>query len=261
LNRGYQWAQLCKCSAPCTAKQIKEYRSNISKLSRLLSGKIDRVKKELMSEMKNASDDKHYEQAAKIRDRISTLDHIKEVSLLDDSWAEDINEFIIAEAIDISNISGNYATGSIVKAKIFGLDNPISKKGVKVLFDKNGYRRFRIISNIKPNDTGMISEVVSRRFKHHEWGLPDFLLIDGGRGQINAATRKLLNLRLELPVVSIAKGPTRKGENLFFNPSFSMQLKNALINNKRVIKLLRDEAHRFAVSYHKILRRKGILGS
>lgn len=260
LGRGCQWLELGKCSAPCSPAEIKEYRRNVSRLSRLLSGKINRVKKELLREMKTNSKKKKFERAAEIRDRIRTLEHIKEVSLLDDSWAEDLNEYLVAEGVDISNISGKYATGSIIKAKIFGLSNLISKKGVKVQFDKNGYRRFRIRNYSGADDSGMIKEVVNRRFTHKEWGRPDFLLIDGGKGQINAAESEIKKLKISFPIVSIAKGPTRKGESLFFNPSFNTNLKNALINNKRVIKLLRDEAHHFAVSYHIVLRKKGILG-
>jgi excinuclease ABC subunit C len=260
LGRGCQWLELGKCSAPCTPLEIEEYRRNISQLSRLLTGKINRVKKELLREMKTASKKKQFELAAEIRDRIKTLEHIKEVSLLEDDWAENLNQYLVAEGVDISNISGKYATGSIIKAKIFGLDNAISKKGVKVQFDKNGYRRFRIRNYSGADDTGMIKEVVNRRFTHKEWVRPDFLLIDGGKGQINAAESEIKKLKISFPIVSIAKGPTRKGESLFFNPSFNINLKNALINNKRVIKLLRDEAHRFAVSYHKILRRKGTIG-
>lgn len=256
---GCQWSELDKCPAPCTGKELREYRQNISKLSRLLSGKINAVKKALLREMKIASKNKNYERAAEIRDRIRTLDHIKEVSLLDDSWAEDINEFIIAEATDISNISGKYATGSIVKSKIFGLNNPISKKGTKILFDKNGYRRFRIRFYNGPDDTGMIREVISRRFKHQEWGLPNFLLIDGGKAQINAADGEIKKLRIRLSIVSIAKGPKRKGEKLFFNQGFQKNLKKYFSHDKKMLKLLRDEAHRFAASYHRLLRRKGTL--
>ena len=226
----------------------------------MLSGKINGVKKDLLREMKAESKKKRYERASEIRDRIETLDHVKEVSLLDNDWTEGLSHCLIAEGVDISNISGEYATGSIVKAKIFGLDNSISKKGVSVQFDKNGYRRFRIKNYTGADDIGMIREVVSRRFKHKEWGIPEFLLIDGGKGQINAADSEIKKLQISLCIVSIAKGQTRKGENLFFNSSFDVSLKNALINNKRVIKLLRDEAHRFAVSYHKILRRKGTIG-
>ena len=260
LGRGCQWSELGKCSAPCSLGEIKEYRKNISLLSRLLSGKINGVKKDLLREMKAESKKKRYERASEIRDRIETLDHVKEVSLLDNDWTEGLSHCLIAEGVDISNISGEYATGSIVKAKIFGLDNSISKKGVSVQFDKNGYRRFRIKNYTGADDIGMIREVVSRRFKHKEWGIPEFLLIDGGKGQINAADSEIKKLQISLCIVSIAKGQTRKGENLFFNSSFDVSLKNALINNKRVIKLLRDEAHRFAVSYHKILRRKGTIG-
>ena len=272
LDRGCQWAELGKCSAPCVgASGIKEYRQNILKLSRLLSGGINRVKKELWREMKKSSVNKDYEQAAEVRDKIKTIDHIKEVSMIDDYphigiytsdvWRGMWGGFMV-EAVDLSNISGVYAAGSVVRAKA-------DYESARVEFDKSGYRRFKIRTKSEPDDVGMIREVIKRRFNHSEWKFPDLLIIDGGKGQLKAAESELISSsRLptavsngkKINLVAIAKGPTRRGEELFFSRNFDPKLKSTLIKNKRVVKLMRDEAHRFALSYHKLLRKKGIMG-
>jgi excinuclease ABC subunit C len=279
LGRGCQWSELGKCSAPCSVGKIKEYRRNISRLSRLLSGKINRVKKELLREMKINSINKKFERAAEIRDRIKTLSQIKEVSLLEENLHIGIYTSgvydrmcnkIMVEAVDISNISGKYASGSVVAAE-FQISNPkyqIKFQIINIKFIKNKYRRFKIRTKSKPDDVAMMREVVKRRFDHPEWEFPDLLIIDGGLGQLRAVESELNSSRSpvatsnskKIDLVSIAKGPKRKGEKLYFSQSFDPKLKFTLINNKRVIKLLRDETHRFAVSYHKILRRKGTIG-
>ena len=91
------------------------------------------------------------------------------------------------EAYDISNIQGKLATGSMVTF-------------VKGKPDKNLYRRFKIKMAGQPNDTAMIKEVLQRRLKHTEWGLPDLILIDGGRAQLNAALSTT-----KIPVMALAK--------------------------------------------------------
>ncbi|MBU2595907.1 GIY-YIG nuclease family protein [Patescibacteria group bacterium] len=267
LNRGCQWAELDKCPAPCVKESNKiEYRKNVSRLSRLLSGKIESVKKDLLREMKRFSKEKNYEKAAEIRDRIKTLDHIKEMSLITDDlhfvvYTSEVKypRCMVVEAVDISNISGKYASGSVVAAE-YQISNLSRAKSRDIKFLKERYRRFKIKIKDWPDDVAMIREVIKRRFKHPEWKFPDLLVIDGGRGQIKAAVSELKKLKIKLPVVSIAKGPTRRGEELFFSRNFEPKLKSTLKACKRVIKLMRDEAHRFAISYHKILRRKGIIG-
>ena len=95
------------------------------------------------------------------------------------------------EAYDISNIQGKDATGSMVTF-------------IKGKPDKNFYRRFKIKSSNGPNDIAMLKQVLSRRLNHPEWGLPDLILIDGGKAQLNAA----LSLT-KIPVIALAKGGSR----------------------------------------------------
>ena len=92
----------------------------------------------------------------------------------------------------------------------------------------------------------MLEEVLRRRF-YNPWPLPNLILVDGGAGQVHAAERILLEFGLKIPVVGIAKGPKRKA-NKFIGKIPSEIDKKTLIH-------LRDEAHRFAIAYHKKLRR------
>jgi excinuclease ABC subunit C len=150
------------------------------------------------------------------------------------------------EAYDISNISGTLAVGSQVvwedgKAK------------------KSAYKRYKIKTVEGPDDVAMIAEVLRRRLQRiEEMPLPDLILLDGGRGQLNAALGVARELGLgSLPLVSLAKE-----EELVFHPARPKPI--ALADRSRARQLLqqiRDESHRFAVTYHRALRGKSALRS
>ncbi len=147
------------------------------------------------------------------------------------------------EAVDISNIGGRHAVGSLV----------VFKDGVA---SKKDYRRFKIETE-GPDDVGMIREVVLRRYSKADV-LPDLFLIDGGKGHVNAAMNVLKSLEKgAVPVVGLAK----EFEHIFM-PERSDPL--VLSSDSEALKLLqriRDEAHRFAISYHKKLRKKALKAS
>jgi len=152
------------------------------------------------------------------------------------------------EAFDISNIQGTNAVGSMI---VFENGQP----------KRSDYRRFRIqIGEGEPNDYGMMHEVLSRRLRAAVSGnvkfqhLPDLMLVDGGIGQLNVALRAMESLGLHLPVAALAK----EHEEVYLpgNP-----VPVSLPEHSRALHLLqrvRDEAHRFAISYHRTLRAKEI---
>jgi excinuclease ABC subunit C len=162
------------------------------------------------------------------------------------------------ECVDISNIQGRYGVGSLV---VFRQGQP----------DKSSYRRYRIKSVDQANDTAMMAEVLNRRFTDEKDGkvLPDLLVVDGGKAQLNIALALMDNLQLrgQVAVIALAKGAkgTRAGENsvekLYLpgrkNP-LSLQKERPLL---MLMARLRDEAHRFAVSYYQRRHRKGTLRS
>lgn len=221
----------------------KRYNQIIKNVILFLQGKKKRLLGNLKKQMKKLAEMSQFEQAAKIRNQIFALRHIQDVALLKEE-VEELEKpvkFIPhrIEAYDISNIFGSFATGSMV---VF-TDGKI---------DTEDYRHFKIKGIKGISDTAMLQEVLSRRFKHTEWKFPDLIIIDGGKGQLNAAKKVLKNYGLDIPIIAIAKGPKRKGAKLF-------KTKNAPLLDLKLIKHLRDEAHRFAISYHRKLKRKGIL--
>jgi len=152
------------------------------------------------------------------------------------------------EAFDISNIQGTNAVGSMI---VF--ENGLAKR--------SDYRRFRIqIGQGEPNDYAMMHEVLSRRLKAAVSGnvkfahLPDLMLVDGGAGQLKMALSAMESLDLQLPVAALAK----EHEEIYL-PARSAPI--SLPEHSRALHLLqrvRDEAHRFAVSYHRTLRAKEV---
>ncbi|MEW6104297.1 MAG: excinuclease ABC subunit UvrC [bacterium] len=138
------------------------------------------------------------------------------------------------EAIDISNISGNYAVGSLV----------VFENGIA---NRDEYRRFKIRTK-GPDDYRMIREVLERRIKRlikENKRLPDLILIDGGKGHLNVAIDTLKSFDININVASIAKEPDR----IFLKDKEPIPIEASFLQN------IRDEAHRFAISYHKKLRR------
>jgi excinuclease ABC subunit C len=151
------------------------------------------------------------------------------------------------EAFDISNIQGKAAVGSMI---VFEDGHP----------KRSDYRRFRIHSGDAPDDYAMMHELLSRRLKAAVSGnvkfarLPDLLLVDGGQGQLNVAVRALATLDLNLPVAGLAKE-----HELVYLPGAPHPM--ALPAHSRALHLLqrvRDEAHRFALAYHRSLRAREV---
>jgi len=146
----------------------------------------------------------------------------------------------VIECFDVSHLSGTSTVGSMVQFR----------DGMP---DKSNYRRFRIRTVEGIDDIKAISEVVNRRYlrlKEEKTALPDLIIIDGGKGQLNAALDVLDSLELEIPVISIAK---REEEIYFPGLNFPIKLKK---NDKALlfIREIRDEAHRFAITYNRLLR-------
>ncbi|MBU1125137.1 MAG: excinuclease ABC subunit C, partial [Candidatus Omnitrophica bacterium] len=125
--------------------------------------------------------------------------------------------------------------------------------------DKNNYRRFRIKTVVGIDDYQMLAEVVRRRYTRvlrEKLPFPDLVLIDGGRQHLLVAAREIKALGLSIPLVSIAK----EEENIYTPCGKSPLRFRADTPALNLIRRLRDEAHRFAVAYHHLLRRKKVLG-
>jgi excinuclease ABC subunit C len=278
LRRIFPWSthdpeRLGKYSRPCLDYEIglcpgtcigaisrPDYMKNIDRLKLFFEGKKKRVIASLTKEMSVASKRLDFEKAEKMRRQLFALQHIRDTALIGDTEFGIKNleygkspdttvstaEYRI-EGYDISNISGDSAVGSMV---VFSARN-----GENFIADKDEYRKFRIQTVFQPNDVGMLTEVLMRRFKRNPsnggWTLPNLVLIDGGLSQVNAARRALFRAGLKIPVVGIAKGVKRKRNDIIGTVPKNVP--------EAVLIRVRDEAHRFAIGYHKALRRKKFL--
>jgi excinuclease ABC subunit C len=154
------------------------------------------------------------------------------------------------ECYDISNISGAWAVGSMV---VFEGGRPLTSH----------YRRFRIRTVSGSDDYTMLREMLRRRFKRigdngGSWGItPNLVLIDGGRGQLNAALEVMAEMAPDVPTASLAKG----NEEVFAPWSPDPIVLPRQSAGLFLLQRLRDEAHRFAVSYHQKVRRLESIGS
>ena len=241
----------------------EDYKKNIRGIRMILEGKKKGLITTLEKEMKEAAKKHEFENAADLRNKIFALQHIRDIALISKEFEDtksstfrdskvELSSAIRVEAYDISNISGDHAVGSMV---VFIDGKP----------DKSQYRKFKIKTVEGSDDVGMMREVLLRRFKN-DWPMPDLILLDGGQGHVNMAEKLLYKeLGLAVPIVGVAKGPTRKITNykLQITNKFSMsklpnEMQN-LLNDRNFIKHITDEAHRFAISYHRKLRRKNAL--
>lgn len=228
-------AQIGLCPGVCVgALSRDEYLRNVRAVRAILQGKKRALLRDLKKAIAEASDAQEYERAAHLQRQAFGLEHINDMSLIvEDEIAEEGPRLRI-EGYDISHISGTSAVGSMV---VFYGNAPASGE----------YRKFRIKTVEGSNDVGMLKEVLRRRFKN-DWPLPDLILVDGGLPQRNAFLEVLGEVGLDIPLVGLAKGPERKRNDLY-------GVLPEGVTEDTLIRV-RDEAHRFAVAYHRKLRSK-----
>ncbi len=223
----------------------REYQKIIKNFILFFSGKRKRVIANLVREMKRLGKEERFESAARIRNQLHNLEHIQDAALL--QAQEAAIPFHRIEGYDISNIGGKYAVGSMV---VFTGGKP----------DKAEYRKFKIKTVRGANDVAMIKEVLRRRFTHKEWQKPDLIFIDGGAAQVNAGDELLGSQNLSIPVIGIAKGPSRKKVKIIFGVA-ALPLKKIISLHRNTLIKVRDEAHRFAIAYHRMLRAKSLINT
>ena len=257
-----------QCTAPCGAKIDKhEYKKITRDLVKFLRSKRSIILRQLRKQMAEASEAFQYEKAAMLRDRIRLIERLDQRGSPDENvqpevFAADPTEALIKlrellqrpepvriiEGIDVANISGAEAVGSLVK---FIDGKPF----------KSGYRRFKIKTVKGVDDYAMIAEVVKRRYKYALRGeelWPDLVLIDGGLGHLRAAEKALREMKApDITIASIAK----KEEDIYLQGKSTPLKLSANSPVRKLLQYVRDEAHRFAQHYHHILRGKKMLGN
>jgi len=234
--------QIGQCLGVCTGEiTAQEYKQRVIRpLAMFLKGNKLRLIKNLQKQMKNLAVKKEYEEAARIRDQIKSLQKIYDVALLNKSFVKEETKKgreLRIEGYDISNLGAVDKVGSMV---VFNQYGPI----------KDQYRKFNIKSVEGQSDVACLEEVLRRRLKHDEWAMPDIFLIDGGKPQVNRAKKVLNEQNFSIPVIGIAKGPKRD-KNQFILDSKNKNFTAWVQNNKMLLIQARDEAHRFAISFNR----------
>ena len=255
------------CAAPCIGKvSQEEYGERFREACAFLNGERPAVIKELEERMNEAAVKFRYEQAAALRDtllqlrkavrqrvRLAPTSEIREEAahrgLMELQRVLELDRLpVVIECYDVSNISGTYSVAGMV----------CCVNGVPA---RNRYRRFRIRTVEGTDDPGMMAEVVSRRFarlQSEQKKLPDLVIVDGGITQVRAARAALDNLQLaDVPCAGLAK----RFEEIYWKDSsrpLRLPPDSAAL---KVLRRLRDEAHRFAITYHRELRSRRISDS
>jgi excinuclease ABC subunit C len=237
----------------------KQYRANLGYIKRYLRGKGGAVVSELEKRMNRLSREQSYEEAAAVRNQLHNLKSLSRQHVFGDQELFDLQrdqslrnlrEFIGAEQIprriecyDVSHLQG---TDNVASMVVFtdGLPN------------RGEYRKFKLRAPGNDDVTHM-REVITRRLKRwDQWPKPDVMIIDGGKGQVQAALEARDEAGIDVPVIGLAKRfeylITKSAEDGSWQET-------ALQRQAQLLKLLqraRDEAHRFAVTYHAQLRSK-----
>ncbi|MDP8219151.1 MAG: excinuclease ABC subunit UvrC [Candidatus Theseobacter exili] len=258
---------LGNCKGPCIGNiSEKEYREHVLEASRILAGRSKDLLRVLRKKMENASEALDFEKAAGFRDSLNALNTVmgthtgpvmKFKKILQDKESElqaiqkklNLQKTPVRiEAFDISNLSGKEATGSMV---VFINGQP----------DKRYYRRFRIRTVHDIDDYAMMRELIIRRFakiRNERGSLPDLVLIDGGKGHLNAAMEAIKELSLNEIVFA---GLAKRLEEVFIQGQKEPLPFEKNSPGLHLLMHIRDEAHRFAIQYHRKLRKKRIAES
>lgn len=262
----YHHLGLCLCPPVFDSPEFRlSYRKMIRHLTKFLEGNTKQVLKDLEKERNELSNSEFFEQAAIIQKQIDAINYIthpvhqpteyvENPNLREDLREQEMSQLIdilkknnVAitqanriECYDISNTQGTNPTASMV----------VFTKGEK---DASQYRRFKMKTK-GPNDFAMMKEVITRRLHHTDWPTPDLIIVDGGKGQISSAHEVLQQQQNPIPLIGLAKR-----EETIITPEFVAILLPKKSPALQLIMRLRNEAHRFAITYHRKLRSKKML--
>lgn len=260
---------------------LEEYRSNLRKLMAVIQGKKRTIEKELERDMKRAAKNQEFERAARLRNQLTWLQGLQKQVIFSDKEFLDISkDHALNELVNLLSIKTfprriegydiSHQQGSDVVASMVVFTNGVSNKAE--------YRKFKTKLN-RNDDFYNMHETVKRRLSERNrkaWGLPDLVLIDGGRGQLDAAIRARDECGCgHIPFIGLAKrqeqivlhkaksGVSLDAEALHGLGGFAAENGSYVLvdvpHSSNLVKLLqriRDESHRFAVSYHSVLKVK-----
>lgn len=219
-----------------------EYLNNIRHIKLFFEGKKKKIIQSLKKEMMMRAKSHEFEQAGEIKRQIFALEHINDVALLKSEISANYSLATTTyrvEAYDIAHMSGKNMVGVMT----------VVENGQA---QKSDYRKFIIRTQTGANDTGALTEMLNRRLGHPEWTYPNLITVDGSTAQINAAKKVLEKAGIEIPIVSVVKDDRHKAMAIKGNSVLAREHESAIL-------LANSEAHRFAITFHKLKRGKGFL--
>jgi len=223
-----------------TTEAANQYQKNIIRIKQIFQGKLRTLIKDLQKEMNAAAKREAFEEANALKQKIFALEHIQDISLIKrDLERVDGENVFRLEAYDIAHISGKQMVGVMTVTE-------------NSTVQKNDYRKFIIRGFNTANDAGALREVLVRRLAHTEWPYPNAIVVDGNIIQMNVANTVLKELQLEIPVIAVTKDERHRPKSI----SGPQDIIDA---QKYAILLANNEAHRFALSFHKDRRSKAML--
>lgn len=257
-----------ECPAPCVKKITQEDYAVLVRESELFfRGEWNSILKQLELEMLEASAKMEYEAAARLRDQIRAVEHIREPVTFQEVAADSLHEEtelsqglteiqhalglvrppLRIECFDNSNIQGAHPVAALV---VFDRARPL----------KSAYRKYKIKTVVGPDDFASMREIVLRRYKRlaeEEKRFPDLVLIDGGKGQLGSAQKAMVDLKkmgYKIPPLALASLAKREEEIFLPDREESIRLP---MDSKGLLILrhIRDEAHRFAITFHRQKRK------
>ena len=241
-----------------------EYKKNLRKLRLYLEGGRHKLIKDLEKQMANAAKSQNFEEAAELKKQLFGLRELQKKIVFSDKEFLDISsdqalvdlQMLLnlpepprrIEGYDISHQSGTNVVGSMV----------VFVNGVS---DRAEYRKFKL-RNQRNDDTANLREVVERRLKHQEWEFPNLVILDGGLGQVNAVQNLLAEQQIAVIGRDKSGDHTRNAAVRIIVPRAGSYDTLTLPGDSHIAKLIAridDEAHRFAITYHTLLKRKQML--
>lgn len=244
-SRGCFNFQINLCPGTCVNAISKEnYKKTLKRIEKILSGNIDTLTRDLGKEMKSLAKGHNFEEAAEVRNKIISLLYVKDISLIKNEENNQIKDGLRIESYDVSHMSGANRVGVMVVLEGGELE-------------KHKYKKFKLKER-KNDDLAGLQEILERRFKHKEWKYPDLIVIDGGDTHLSKAKEILKSILTKeefesILLVSVVKDNKHKAREILYSKNVDKSKKE---NYNESIILANAEAHRFAISYHKLLRNK-----
>lgn len=231
-------AQIGLCPGVCTGAISKtEYRKQVRRISLFFSGKKADLVKRLEREMHTAAKALKFERANEIKKLLFDLGHIRDVALMkadrDESSAARI------EAYDVAHFQGEASVGVMTVVQ-------------HAIVKKSEYRLFKLRGEHHGDDLSALEEILTRRFAHKEWTLPELVVVDGALLQSEVAAKVLKRNKLTIPIVGVVKDERHRPKKVIGPRSLVKRFEQDIL-------LANAEAHRFAIGFHRKKKREAFL--